>query len=214
MKGTFIVLRRLRGGDADLLATLYGTPGKVSLLLRDGFLNSNPFFGIFEPFNYVEIDYTQIGSLLVPNDVMSVERISLLARSYKRYLYMSGISLFIIKYVNYYDEAIFRLILKYLTKEVKNPEVNLIKFKLDFLKAYGILPKFLNKGSIKGERVRIKLSTGDIREDGEYEMEGYLAEFLRKLFRMKNPERLNLTRKDVRKTEEFLKEYLKFHLKD
>ena len=213
MKGEFIVLRRLRGGDVDLIATLYGTAGKVTLFLKEGYLNTNKLFGIFELFNYVEIDYSQAGNIIVPNDVIRVERLSLLALNYKRYIYMSSLSLFALQFLNYYDENLFKLLLNYLPKKPKNTDVMLLKFKLEFLKAYGILPKFLAQQSPKVKKVKIDLSTGEITNNGNYELEGYIAEFLRKLLKVKNPERLNLTRRDIKKAEDFIKEYLKFHIK-
>ncbi len=213
MKGSFIVLRRIRGGDVDLVATLYGTAGKVTLFLKEGYLNTNKLFGIFEPFNYVEIDYSQTGNIILPNDVVKVERLSLLALNYKRYLYMSSLSLFALQYMNYYDETLFNLLLSYLPKKPRNIEVNLLKFKLEFLKTYGILPKFLAQESPKTKKVKIALSTGEISDKGDYELERYLIEFLRKLLKIKNPERLNLTRRDIKKAEDFIREYLKFHTK-
>ena len=213
MKGSFIVLKRLRGGDVDLVATLYGTAGKVTLFLKEGYLNTNRLFGIFEPFNYVEIDYSQTGNIIVPNDVVKVERLSLLALNYKRYIYMSSLSLFALQYMNYYDEALFNLLLSYLPKKPRNTEISILKFKLDFLKAYGILPKFLTQEKPKVKKVKIDLSTGEISDKGDYELEGYLVEFLRKLLKIKNPERLNLTRRDIKKAEDFIREYLKFHIK-
>ena len=213
MKGEFIVLRRLRGGDVDLIATLYGTPGKVTLVLKEGFLNTNKLFGIFEPFNYVQIDYSQVGNVILPNDVVRLERFSLFSLDYKRYIYMSNLSSFTLRYLNYYDEAIFHLLLKYLSKKPKNVDVTLLKFKLDFLKVYGILPKFLIREDIKMKKVRIDLATGEITNRGDYELEGYIANFLKKLLKVKNIERLNLTRRDIKKANEFIKEYLKIHLK-
>jgi len=213
MKGEFIVLKRLRGGDVDLVGTLYGTAGKVTLFLKEGYLNTNRLFGIFEPFNYVEIDYSQAGNIIVPNDVMRVERFSLFALNYKQYLYMSSLSLFALQYFNYYDENLFELLLSYLIKKPRNSEVILLKFKLDFLKAYGILPKFLSQETPKTKKVKIDLSTGEIKSEGEYEIDKYIVEFLKKLLEAKNPDRLNLTRRDIKKAEDFLREYLKFHLK-
>lgn len=213
MKGEFIVLKRLRGGDVDLIATLYGTAGKVALFLKEGYLNTNKLFGIFELFNYVEIDYSQTGNIIVPNDVVKVERLSLLALEYRRYLYMSNLSLFALQYMNYYDEALFNLLLSYLSKKPKNAEISLLKFKLEFLKAYGILPKFLIQQRPKTKKVKIDLSTGEISDKGNYEIEGYITEFLRKLLKVKNSERLNLTRRDIKKAEDFIKAYLKIHIK-
>jgi len=213
MKGEFIVLKRLRGGDVDLIGTLYGTAGKVTLFLKEGYLNTNRLFGVFEPFNYVEIDYSQVGNIIVPNDVIRVERFSLFALNYKQYLYMSSLSSFALQYFNYYDENLFELLLSYLIKKPRNSEVILLKFKLDFLKAYGILPKFLSQETPKAKKVKIDLSTGEIKSDGQYELEEYIVEFLKKLLEAKNPDRLNLTRRDIKKAEDFLREYLKFHLK-
>jgi len=213
MKGEFLVLKRLRGGDVDLIGTLYGTAGKVTLFLKEGYLNTNKLFGIFEPFNYVEIDYSQVGSIIVPNDVIKVERLSLFALNYEQYLYMSSLSSFALQYFNYYDENLFKLLFSYLLKKPRNSDVMLLKFKLDFLKAYGILPKFLSQEPPKAKKVKIDLSTGEIKSEGQYELEEYIVKFLRKLLEAKNPDRLNLTRRDIKKAQDFLREYLKFHLK-
>ena len=213
MKGEFVVLKRLRGGDTDLIAILYGTAGRITLLLKDGLLNTNRLFGVFEPFNYVKLDFSQSGNLILPNDVSAVDRFSLLATSYTRYMYMSSLSLFMLRYVNFYDENIFKLLLTYLVKKTKNPEITLLKFKLEFLKVYGILPKFLNQGRLKEKKVKVELSTGKVKDEGDYEIETYIVDFMRKLLKVKNPERLNLTRRDIKKAENFLREYLNYHLK-
>ncbi len=207
MKGKFIVLRRVRGGDTDLVATLYGTPGKVTLFVKEGFLNDNKFFGIFEPFNYVVLDYYQRGNVIFPNDIKGVRRFSYLSRDFKRYMIMSKVSLFFIKYVHYYDEDVFRLILNYfLKKPLKKVDITYLKFLLDYLNISGIKPRFLSYRNVKEKFVKIDLSNGEISEKGDYEIEGYILKFLIKL--NKGEKVFLYTKKDIKKAEKFLISYI------
>lgn len=178
-----LVLRRIRAGDQDLLARVYGRGGLLDVLVRDGLLPESRFFGVFEPFNLVEVEVRQRGGIAVPEDVVRTERISYLCRDYRRYRWMCWVSLFVLKYISFYDEKLFSLILKALLADPKGREDILrVRFKLEFLSASGLEPRFL-KEPVSGSIVRVKLSDGSVSEEGEVEVK---SSSLRELIRIKN----------------------------
>jgi len=205
-KGEFVVLRRVRGGDEDLVATLYGPPGRSTLFVREGYLPESPFFGLFEPFNVVKLSYRQAGNILVPEDFLGVERLSYLATDPERLSYMSRLSGFVLKRVSFYDEPLFRLLTSYLKKR-PSPSL-LLRFKLDFLKLSGVLPKFLEERKLGGGSVNLK--------DGSSSKEGFpvgeeVLTYLRKLYRSSKPERIKLPPPLLRRAEELLERYMDYH---
>lgn len=212
MIGEFLVLRRLRGGDVDLIATLYGTSGKVNLFVKEGYLNGNKFFGIFEPFNLVKIDFSQNGKLIIPNDILRVKRLSLFACDFKRFIYMSKISKLILRYITFYDEEIFYLILHNFIKDIRNVEVALLKFYLDFLKILGYEPKFLNIKNISGNFLKINLEKGEISKNGKYTVKASHLNILRKIYKMKDYERIRVGKKTFKEIEKFLNDYIQYHI--
>ncbi|GAB6065842.1 DNA repair protein RecO C-terminal domain-containing protein [Aquifex pyrophilus] len=211
MKGEFIVLRRVRGGDVDLVATLYGTHGKLTLFLKEGYLNENPLFGVFEPFNWVEIDFQQAGNIIIPNDVRRIKRLSYKARDYEQFLYMSKISEIVLWFVHSYDEKIYGLLLRELGKKVKNVNASVLRFYINLIELLGYTPKFLYEGKVR-KRVRINLENGEIGK-GNYEIKGSYIELLRKIKNMEDYERIKITRGSFREIEKFLKDFLSFHTK-
>ena len=183
LKTRILVLKRIRAGDQDLLAKVYGQEGLIDLLVRDGFLTTNRFFGIFEPFNLVEVDLRQRGGIAVPEDVLKVERFSYLCRDYRRYRWMCWVSLFALKYIRFYDERLFSLTLRALLADPRGREgLFRIRFKLEFLSLSGFEPKFMKEAIPKGN-VRIKLSDGSVGEEGDVEVK---STSLKELLRIKN----------------------------
>jgi len=212
-RGKFVVLRRVRGGDTDLVATLYGTPGRVSLFLKDGYLSDNKLFGVFEPFNFLEVSYLQSGSIIFPSDVVIIERFSLKAHEPNTYLMMSRISLFFLKYINFYDEDLFSLLVNYFSRIPKTEEEYLF-FLMDFLKISGFRPKFLgeNLRRIKG-LLKIKLEDGSLSPEGEYKLEANLLKILKRIYEGRR-ERLRISKSLRRELERFLHAYIEHHLKE
>jgi len=205
-------LRRLRGGGVDLIATLYGTSGKVNLFVKEGYLNENKFFGIFEPFNLVEIDFFQNGNLIIPNDILKVKRLSLFACDFKRFIYMSKVSKLILKYITFYDEELFYLILHNFIKDIKNVEAELLKFYLDFLKILGYEPKFLTTENIKGKFLKIDLEKGEISKNSRYTVKASHLNILKKIYEMKDYERIRVGKNTFKEVEKFLNDYIRYHL--
>jgi len=212
MIGEFLVLRRLRGGDVDLIATLYGTLGRVNLFVKEGYLNENKFFGVFEPFNLIKVDFSQNGNLIIPNDVLKIKRLSLFACNFKRFIYMSKISKLILKYINFYDEELFYFILHNFIKDIKNVEASFLKFYIDFLRILGYKPKFLTTENIKGKFLKIDLEKGEISKNGNYTVNASHLNILKKIYEIKDYERIRIGKKTSREIEKFLNDYAQYHL--
>ena len=138
-KGRVIVLRRLVVGDEDLLAKVYGWGGLMNMLVKDGALPNSRYVSIFEPFNVLELSYRQMGEIILPLDVSGVRYLSYLAlESYERYMWMCHLGNFFLRWVRYYDQQLFDLLLLYLSAKVRNTKVFLIRFKLEMLKTMGL----------------------------------------------------------------------------
>ncbi|NPA33091.1 MAG: hypothetical protein GXO04_05645 [Aquificae bacterium] len=210
MKGDFFVLRRVRGGDVDLIATLYGTSGKVNLFVREGLLNENRFFGDFELFNLVSLDATQSGNMLIPNDVMRVRRFSLLARDYARFVFMSNTAKAVLSFVSFYDEEVFGLILRAFSSRVRNAEASSLRFYLELMRVLGYSPKFLSSVPKRGGFVNISLEKGDVSEEGEYRIRAELLGILRRISGG-DYERVRVSRKAFLELERFLFTFLRYH---
>jgi len=210
MKGNFLVLRRVRGGDDDLVAKLYGTAGKVSLFVKEGYLVENKFFGIFEPFNLVKMDYYQSSGFIIPRDILEVKRFSYLARDLRRYLLMSYISQAILKHINFYDEEVFSLILKFFLKETKNPEASYFKFFLNLLKTLGYEPLFLRE-KVKGKFTFLDLEKGSLSSSG-VKVRSSLLNLLKKIHQIGEYERVKVKKRDFEEGRKILEEFLSYHL--
>jgi recombinational DNA repair protein (RecF pathway) len=211
-KGKVLVLKRVRSGDQDLIAKAYSQGGVVSILVREGYAVSNPFFGIFEPFNLVEADLDQRGDVLVPNDVLSVRRFSLLAREYRRYVWMCWVSLFVLRKVKLYDERVFSLLVRYITLDPgRRAAVYRVLFRLEVIDALGWRPKFLDQ-SIGGGRVRVSVSDGSLSEEGGLEVSAGVLRSIRELMNL-GAERVSLRGRVLRKVEEFLDTYIDYHVR-
>ena len=211
LKTKVLVLKRIRAGDQDLLAKVYGQGGVLDLLVRDGLLNTSRFFGIFEPFNLVEVDLKQRGEVALPNDVLGVEWFSYLSKDYRRYRWMCWVSLFVLRHIRFYDERLFSLVLKALLTEPRGREGILrVKFKLEFLSASGLEPKFLKEKLGRG-RVKIRLSDGSVSEEGEVEVR---SSSLKELVRLKNLRSLKgvrFRREEVEEMESVLDLLIEYH---
>ncbi len=211
LKTRVLVLKRLRAGDQDLLAKVYGQGGIFDVLVRDGFLNTNRFFGAFEPFNLVEVDLKQRGGIALPNDILRVERFSHLSKDYRRYRWMCWVSLFVLKHIRFYDERLFSLILKAMLMDPKGKEgIVRIRFKLEFLSISGLEPRFLKEKFGKG-KVRIRLSDGSVSEEGEVEVNSSILKELVRLRGLKSLKGVRLRREDVEEMERLLDLLIEYH---
>jgi len=210
MKGTFLVLRRLRGGDVDLVATLYGTSGKVTIFLRGGYLNENKLFGVFEPFNLVKIDFYQSSGLIIPRDIIEIKRFSYFAKDLNKYFLMSYISQIVLRQINFYDEEVFSLILKFFLQETKNPEASFFKFFLELLKILGYEPLFLRE-SVKGRLVFLDLEKGKVSNSG-IQVRSNILNLLKKINELEEYERIKIKKRDFEEGKRILEEFLSYHL--
>ncbi len=211
LKTRVLVLKRLRAGDQDLLAKVYGQGGIFDVLVRDGFLNTNRFFGAFEPFNLVEVDLKQRGGIALPNDILRVERFSYLSKDYRRYRWMCWVSLFVLKHIRFYDERLFSLILKAMLMDPKGKEgIVRIRFRLEFLSISGLEPRFLKEKLGRG-KVRIRLSDGSVSEEGEVEVNSSILKELVRLRGLKSLKGVRLRREDAEEIERFLDLLIEYH---
>ncbi|WP_457601432.1 hypothetical protein [Hydrogenivirga sp.] len=206
-KAKVLVLKRLRAGDQDLLAKVYGQGGVVDVLVRDGLLNEHRFFGLFEPFNVLEVDLSQRGGIAVPNDVGEVRFLSYLCRETDRFLWFSWIAGFILKHVRFYDERLFNLFMSYMLSRSMT-DVLKVKLRLDFLELSGLKPKFIEQSSLKG---RLKLSDGALSEEGELEVQENVIELLRRIYRAKRPQRIKIGVRSLHRMEELLDAFIEYH---
>ncbi len=169
--GHFLILRRYRAGDLDLILKAYGPCGLVKIIVPDGFDPSKGFLGITEPSNFLYIVYRQSGDVLIMKDVIKVIPLAYTSiKDYNCYLWRSSILLFVEKWFIHYDPDLFNMLFKYLNLNPKNRAVFLTRFKLEFLKGLGLykedifkeeLRKFVKviaeeESFIKLERLRIE----------------------------------------------------------
>ncbi|HIQ31244.1 MAG TPA: hypothetical protein EYH49_03660 [Aquifex aeolicus] len=206
-----VVLKRMRVGDGDILARLYGTGGMMDVLVRDGFRVSCAFSGLFEPFNLLELELSQMGSVLLPEDVLGVERLSFYCRDYRRYRWMCWVSLFALRHMRFYDEKLLSLLVGALRTDPKRREgVLRVRFKLEFLILSGFKPKFLGEEVGRGT-LKVRLSDGGVGEDGEVEVEGSV---LRALVRLHSGEgRVRYSGRALAKMDELLEKLIEYHTK-
>ncbi len=213
LKTKIVVLRRIRAGDQDLLAKVYGQGGVLDLFVKDGYLNTNRFFGIFEPFNVAVVDLVQKGGVVVPNDVNGLRRFSLLSRDYRRFRWMSWIAKFILSYVGFYDEKLFDLFLNYMLADTEGAEhLYRVRFKLDYLIKSGLKPKFLKESFGRG-KLKVRLSDGSVRKEGEIEVESFILRLMVKLAGSRKLKTLNIDEGKARKMEGLLDALIEYHTK-
>jgi recombinational DNA repair protein (RecF pathway) len=213
VKTRVIVLKRIRAGDQDLLAKVYGQSGVIDLLVRDGLLSSHRFFGLFEPFNILRVDLSQRGGIVIPNDVDDVQFVSYLSRDINRFLWMSWICGFILRNVSFYEEKLFNLFVDYMLRNPKGRERLLrVRLKLDYLIISGLKPKILDvEDGFIARKVSLSLSDGAPSERGEFEMETSLIRLLKAILSAKKIERLRVSKEALRKIEDFLDAYIDYH---
>ncbi|MFN3599580.1 MAG: hypothetical protein ACK4VK_07615 [Aquificaceae bacterium] len=137
-KGKFLILRRFRAGDSDVMLKAYGPCGMVKVFVQGGYLPQRGLLGYLESFNILSMVYQQSGEILFFNDILDVQFLSYLAMDYSTYMWMNSLALFMEKWFLQYDPDIFNLALKYLTLKISNHNIFLIKFKLEFLRHLGL----------------------------------------------------------------------------
>lgn len=138
-KGRFLILRRFRAGDCDLMIKAYSPYGLVKLFIQEGLLPERGLLGYMEPFNLLHAVYHQSGDVLFLRDIIGVDFFSYLCfRDYSAYLWMNSLVNFVEKWFIQYDPELFNILINYLRLTPKNRAVLLIKFKLEFLKRLGL----------------------------------------------------------------------------
>ncbi len=211
LKTKVVVLKRIRAGDQDILVKAYGSGGTVDILVREGYISTNRFFGVFEPFNLVELDLRQTSDVMIPNDVLEVKRLSYLCSEYERFEWMCWVASFVLKHIRFYDEKLFHLIVESILTHPEGRERLLrTRFKLEYLVRSGFEPKFLKESFGRG-RLRVRLSDGSVREDGDVEVESYV---LRTLIRLRRADRVRaqrIRRETLEKMEKLLDLLIDYH---
>ena len=138
-KGRFLILRRFRAGDCDLMIKAYSPYGLVKLFIQEGLLPERGLLGYMEPFNLLHAVYHQSGDVLFLRDIIGLDFFSYLCfRDYSAYLWMNSLVNFVEKWFIQYDPELFNILINYLRLTPKNRAVLLIKFKLEFLKRLGL----------------------------------------------------------------------------
>ncbi len=211
----FIVLKRVVGGDYDLVCTLYGTSGLITLFVKEGLLPSSPFLGTFEPFNVVGLEFLQRGNVTVPLDVRYVQRYSYLARSYTRFRWMSAIASFVLKHLSFYDERIYNFVESSMLRKVRSLGVHILDFKLRFINLYGIQPKFLSKEVPMRGSLRIDLSNGDLSRSGDVKVKVPTIRLLQRINRStrKDLSSIKIDKSLFKEADRLLEAYIDYHTK-
>jgi len=212
VKSRVLILKRLRAGDQDLLAKAYGPGGIIDLLVRDGLLCGSYFFGVFEPFNVVTVDLSQKGDIVVPNDVVSVERLSYLSANFRRFLWMSWIAGFILRNVRFFDDKLFELFLSYMVKAVRGrEEVYRIKLRLDYLDLSGLKPRFLGERIPRRGSVKLRLSDGSLSPAGELETDARILRVLSRIYEIRRTGNVAVNPELARRAERILDSFIAYH---
>lgn len=150
-KGFFLILKRFRAGDEDLMLKVYGPYGVGKLFVPEGYRVERGFLGHLEPFNLVKLTYRQLGDIGVLEDLIWKEPLSYLCvEDYRRYLWMSSLIAFVEKWFLQYDGELLRLVVSYLRLDPSNPSVFLLKFKLEFLKYLGLYREDIFEEGLRG----------------------------------------------------------------
>ncbi len=211
----FIVLKRSLGGDYDLLCTLYGSAGLISLYVRNALLPSNQFFGVFEPFNVVGLEFFQRGNLTLPLDVKWIKRYSYMAKDYRRFIWMSNLAAFALKYLRFYDDRVYELLEKSLTRDISSPDLDILRFKLEFTRIYGILPKFLHQELGAGKSLGVNLKDGHISPKGDIRVRPAVLRLLQRVYTLlgKDSKRLKAHKSLCKDAEKLLDAYIEYHVR-
>ncbi len=206
-----IVLKRFCVGEADVLARVYGYGGIMNLYIKDGYEPSNKFFGVFEPFNIMEITYYQQGEFIIPQDIRKIERLSFLARNYDSFLWMCSIADFILNYIKFFEATIFNKTAEYLkfVPSKYSRYSTFIKFIFEIIEILGITPAFLSE---EREGNSIYMKDGSINEKGDYKISMSAINVMRKIYRTSKVERIKVEKDIYREITEFLKRYIEFHI--
>ncbi|MCS7307361.1 MAG: hypothetical protein NZ526_02280 [Aquificaceae bacterium] len=155
-KGTFLILRRFRAGDEDLILKTYGVCGISKLYLEEGLLPERGYLGKVEPFNVLNAVYKQSGSMLILKEIIRVQPLSYLTlEDYSSYEWMNAVANFVEKWFFHYDPELFELAVNYLTLRPKNIPTFILRFKLEFLRRMGIYKEEAFKEDIRNIVVSI-----------------------------------------------------------
>ncbi len=205
-----IVLKRFVMGDGDIIAKVYGKGGMMSLYLKDAYEIDNPFFGIFEPFNVMELSYRQSGNLIIPVDYRRLERYSYLAREYLMFEWMSSIALFMLRHIGFFDVGIMELLLNYIKDrdKAKRMYAYYLKFILQVSDIIGILPRFIREDGYGF----ISLRDGSVSEKGDIRISEKCLSVLRKLYHGRHAGRIRLDINTFNEAKSLMDRYFEYHL--
>ena len=205
-----IVLKRFVMGDGDIVAKVYGKGGMMNLYVKSAYEAVNPFFGVFEPFNVMELSYRQSGNFIIPLDYRGLKRYSYLAREYFMFEWMSSIALFMLKHIGFFDTGIMELLLNYIKDrdKAKRMYAYYLKFILQVSDIIGILPKFIREGGYGF----ISLRDGSVSEKGDIKISEKCLSVLRKLYHGKHVGRIRLDANTFNEAKGLMDRYFEYHL--
>ncbi len=150
-KGTFLILRRFRAGDEDIILKVYGTCGLTKAFVPSGLRVEKGLLGYTELFNLISIVYKQSGGVIILQDLLEVDFLSYLSlKDYKRYVWMSSLALFVERWFLQYDPELFNMLLFYMSLNPENHGVFLLRFKLEFLKRLGLYKEDIFEEKFRG----------------------------------------------------------------
>ncbi len=150
-KGSFLILRRFRAGDEDIILKVYGTCGITKVFVPSGLRVERGLLGYIEPFNFISIVYKQSGNIIILQDLLEVEFLSYLSlEDYKKYMWMNSLAFFVERWFLQYDPELFNMLLSYIGINPENHSIFLLRFKLEFLKHLGLYKEDIFEERLRG----------------------------------------------------------------
>ncbi len=163
MKLKALIIDRYFLPFGEKILNAYTPLGKRSFLIKFG-QDPSYFLSYIELFDFVEIDFYQYSNLCIAEDYKVIKKFSSKIDSYEKFMFYSYVSLFIKKYLDFFDKALFDYILESFEKEIKNFEIAYVKFLIDSASILGYRPLFLEKDIPSQNNILISLEEGNFSD--------------------------------------------------
>lgn len=164
MKLKALIIDRYFLPFGEKILNAYTPLGKRNFLIKFG-QEPSYFLSYIELFDFVEIDFYQYGNLCMAQDYKVIKKFSLQIDSYEKFMYCSYVSLFVKKYLDFFDKTLFEYILEIFEKEIKNFEIAYVKFLIDSASILGYRPIFLEKDIPNQNNILISLEEGKLSDN-------------------------------------------------